>query len=76
MRMFLSPINWENGYLRFVVEVGSVALALMPGSCLRSRADAEAEISRLGGLMAETITSATDIGAPPGPFPQAGFEVP
>jgi hypothetical protein len=76
MRTFLSPINLENGYLRFVVEVGSVALALMPGSCLRSRADAEVEISRLGGLMAETITSAADIGAPPGPFPQAGFEVP
>jgi len=73
---FVSPTNSENGYLRFVVEAVNVALALMPGSCFRSRADAEAEIRRLGGLLAETITSATDIGAPPGPSPQAGFEVP
>jgi hypothetical protein len=71
MRTFRVTDHWENGYLRYVVEAVSAALAPTPVNYFRSRAEAEAEVRRLGGLLAETIASATDNDAPPGPSPRA-----
>ena len=66
METFQVSDHWEMGYLRYVVEAVSPARAPTPVTYFRSRAEADAEVRRLGGSLVATIRSATDHDAPLG----------
>jgi len=71
MKTFQVSDHWEEGYLRYVVEAVSPTRMPTPTVHFRSRAEAEAEVRRLGGLLAGAIASPTDTNAPAGPYIRA-----